>query len=290
MEEPGGGGSGGTETGAGSAPGVGGRVPFQHLVGLPPRGGAAEQEVLDILQAQGERHVAALNRLTAAQEDVRRLQEDETKVGEGTMGALRGDARWWVYLARGCDEFRVDLCPGLLGKDLFDGLRRVGDAARALLTQVGFPVPISNRIAYGFAAGTWGGRDPDHLPSHCLSAADFPKCTEETFDNWIPPTTTKLENRPQKPTTAASWHKHTTNQIVAWGLVMGREHQRERELARDRLELLHVVTLVISDIEIWHLSHIHSKMREALAFALHCTKLALQVFEEAVQFIFIPRR
>ena len=113
-------------SGPAAAPGASGRVPFQHLVATAPRGGAADQEVLELLQAQGERHVTALNRLTAAQEDIRRLQEDETKVGEGTMGALRGDARWWVYLARGCDTFDVTLCQGLLGRDLFFGLRKVG--------------------------------------------------------------------------------------------------------------------------------------------------------------------
>ena len=60
-------------------------------------------------------------------------------------------------LGAGGDTFHVGLGPALLGRELFDGLRRAGDAARTLLTQIGFPVPISNRVAYGLAAGTWGG-------------------------------------------------------------------------------------------------------------------------------------
>ena len=155
------------------------------------------------------------------------------------MAALRGDSRWLVFLARGCDTFQVGLCPALLGRELFDGLRRAGDAARGLLTQVGFPVPISNRIAYGMAAGTWGGRDADHVKPYSLTAADFPKTSEETFDNWFPPTDTKLEPRPAKPSTLSDWRRHTTNEILAWGLIYGAEHRRERELARDRLEQCH---------------------------------------------------
>ena len=31
----------------------------------------------------------------------------EVKFGEKTIGHLRGDRRWIVYLARGCDELQV---------------------------------------------------------------------------------------------------------------------------------------------------------------------------------------
>ena len=149
--------------------------PYAHLVPAQPRAGAGEhQEILDAIHATQAQHVATLERLVATHEETRRLHEDEAKIGEGTLGALRGDSRWLVFLARGCDTFQVGLCPALLGRELFDGLRRAGDAARGLLTQVGFPVPISNRIAYGMAAGTWGGRDADHVKPYSLTAADFP--------------------------------------------------------------------------------------------------------------------
>ena len=59
------------------------------------------------------------------------------------------------------------------------------------------------------------------------------------FDNWFPPTDTKLEPRPAKPTTLSDWRRHATNEIIAWGLIYGAEHRRERELARDRLEQCH---------------------------------------------------
>ena len=66
---------------------------------------------------------------------------------EGSMGHLRGSNRFLVYLARGCDELDVTLCEGLLGRDLFDALKRTSDGARALLTQVRWPVPINNGVA-----------------------------------------------------------------------------------------------------------------------------------------------
>ena len=78
--------------------------------------------------------------------------EDDKNLAEGTLGYLRGSARWLTYLARGCDELDVVVCEGLIGRDLYDSLKRAGDSARALLTATGWPVPISNRIAYGFAA------------------------------------------------------------------------------------------------------------------------------------------
>ena len=211
-----------------------------HFALPRPRAGEGQHhEILAAIQATQSQHVATLERLVATHEEARRFQEDETKVGEGSLGALRGDARWLVYLARGCDTFRVGLCPSLLGRDLFDGLRRAGDAARTLLTQAGFPVPINNRVAYGIAAGTWGGRDADHVKPYSLTAADFPRTTEEAFDTWYPPVDTKLEQRPPKPPTLADWRLQVTNEIRAWGLVYGEEHRRERELARDRLEQLH---------------------------------------------------
>ena len=147
-----------------------------------PRGGATDHgDVLEAIRLQGDRHVDALKQLVAVQAEARHAQEDDSKVGEGTMNSLRGASRWLVYLGRGCDTFDVAICEGLLGRDLHDGLKRAGDAARTLLTQAGFPVPISNRVAFGLAACAWGGRDADHAPDWSMTAADFPWCTEETL-------------------------------------------------------------------------------------------------------------
>ena len=81
------------------------------------------------------------------------------------------------------------------------------------MTQIKFPLTMSNRLAYGLALGAWGGRDVAHAPSWSLTAADFPKMTQEAFDAWIPPTDNKRENRPKAPQTLAAWIKNTDNAI-----------------------------------------------------------------------------
>ena len=105
---------------------------------------------------------------------MKKQSEDDKNLGPGTLGYLRGLAKWLVYLARGVDEFGVTVCSGLLGRDLFDGLKRAGDRARASLMAVKFPVPMSNRIAYGLAGGLFGGRNVHALQEFSFSAADFP--------------------------------------------------------------------------------------------------------------------
>ena len=50
-----------------------------------------------------------------------RVTEGESKTQEGTQGYLRRSGpRLLLYLARGCDTYEVRLCPGYLGKDLYD--------------------------------------------------------------------------------------------------------------------------------------------------------------------------
>jgi hypothetical protein len=170
---------------------------------------------------------------------LRRQNEDEKATAEGTLGHLRGHCRWYVYLARGCDEMEVSLCEGLLGRDLYDGLRRAGDGARALLTMVKWPVPINVRIAYGFASGNLGGRDIDTMPEWSLSAADFWPATQEVFDDFVPSADHKREKRPRYPQTMAQWAKCADNEIRAFALVYGSDHAAERLEVRQRLERLH---------------------------------------------------
>ena len=68
-----------------------------------------------------------------------RLDEDDTKMREGTLGYLRkSEPRYLAFLARGCDTLEVELAPGYLGLDLYDALRHAGDSGRAMATRHGF--------------------------------------------------------------------------------------------------------------------------------------------------------
>ena len=64
-----------------------------------------------------------------------------------------------MYLMRGCDSFQVVFCPSVGGRDLAKNLERLFDASRHLLQEIRFPMVVSNRLAIGVAAMTWGGAD-----------------------------------------------------------------------------------------------------------------------------------
>ena len=94
-----------------------------------------------------------------------------------------------------------------------------------------FPVNISNRIAYGLASMSLGGKDVKSVPDHCLSAADFPLTSEEEFDNWSGCADLKLEKRPKIPMTLNAWYRNALRQGWAIACVYGTEHYSSFEQA-----------------------------------------------------------
>ena len=170
-----------------------------------------------------------------------RLDEDETKTAEGTLGYLRrNEPRYVMLLARGANTFDVALGQGYTGTELYDALRHAGDSAQALATRMGFPVEMKNRIALAFAALALGGRDTNHMPDYCLGVADFPKTTQEQFDAWIPPTDRNLrEKRPKGPITMAVWADQAARHTRAFCLIVGQQHSDERVAAQKDVENLH---------------------------------------------------
>jgi len=133
----------------------------------------------------------------------------------------------------------VTVCPGLVGRDLLNGLRRAGDGGRALLMDAGWPVPMTNAIAYGLASGSWGGRDVASAAEWSLLVSNFPWCDQEAFDDFRPPADLKREPRPRLPTTMAQWGTCADNAIKAFGFVYGQEYVDERLEVRRRLEHAH---------------------------------------------------
>jgi len=138
-------------------------------------------------QQQAQQTTKALKLVGDEISSLRKLQEDDKTMSGGPLGHLRGNARWLAYLARGCDSFDVALCASRLGRDLFDDLRRAGDVGQSPMQQIGFPVVMTNRVAYGLPAATWGGRSAEHAPEWALTAADFRWTSQEALDAWIPP-------------------------------------------------------------------------------------------------------
>ena len=106
-----------------------------------------------------------------------------------------------VFLLRGCDSLTVCICQATVGKELYQALKATSTQGRPQLRAVQFPVNINNRIAFGLASLSLGGRDVKALPDYALSAADFPLTSEEEFDGFAGTPDNKLEKRPKPPLT-----------------------------------------------------------------------------------------
>jgi hypothetical protein len=105
----------------------------------------------------------------------------------GTMDYLQNDiCKTWVYLLRACEAGGKNWTPkigkGLLGKRLFEEILRVAASSHALLFNHFLPVVMTIRIAYGSAAGTWGGarRSPRPLPHTSLPPISLSSSTPMT--------------------------------------------------------------------------------------------------------------
>eukprot|EP00438_Fugacium_kawagutii_P001653 Skav236324 [mRNA] locus=scaffold97:181652:191974:+ [translate_table: standard] len=140
-----------------------------------------------------------------------------------------------VYLVRGCDALTVPLGKATVGKELYHSLRATSTQGRPQLRMMQFPVNINNRVAYGLASLSLGGKDIKALPDYCLSAADFPLTSEEEFDNWSGCSDVKLEKRPKPPMTLNAWYRNALRE--AWGIscVYGTEHYSSFEQAASYL-------------------------------------------------------
>ena len=139
------------------------------------------------------------------------------------------------HSACGCDYFTVTLCPGLLGKDAFHGMRSVGQNSRPLFCSIKFPTNITNSTAFAYAAFQHGGRDHEHLPDYCLSCANFPKTSEADMDNFVPPKDYKLESRPRHATTPQQWAQDAKREAWAWACFYGQEHYDQQVKAAEQL-------------------------------------------------------
>ena len=146
------------------------------------------------------------DKIVHALDGFRRAQDDDKIHARGTLGALRRGEELDVYLTRRCDTLTVEICPGILGKELFYGLKRAFAHKRTELFSVHWPTCISNRIAHGVAGFCWGGKSVEALASYSLGAADFVKHDYDAFERFVVPADAKLENRPRGPSTLYAWN------------------------------------------------------------------------------------
>ena len=85
-------------------------------------------------------------------------RDDASAQERGKVGSIVKTEERCVYYARACDNFHVALCSGVLGRTAFNSLRNIASQGRSLMKTLQFPVNLTNRIAYGMASLSIGGR------------------------------------------------------------------------------------------------------------------------------------
>ena len=149
----------------------------------------------------------------------------------GKLSSIGKTEERLVFLARGCDTLTVHIGEATVGKDL--ALRSMASQNRPLLREIGYPVNISNRIAFGISSLNIGGKGS--VPDYCLSVADFPQTSEEEFDLFSPPGDNKLEKRGRNPTTLTGWYRNALRQAWALACAFGAEFYASWESAAAQL-------------------------------------------------------
>ena len=151
----------------------------------------------------------------------------------GKLSSIGKTEERLVFLARGCDTLTVHIGEATVGKDLYHALRSMASQNRPLLREIGYPVNISNRIAFGISSLNIGGKGS--VPDYCLSVADFPQTSEEEFDLFSPPGDNKLEKRGRNPTTLTGWYRNALRQAWALACAFGAEFYASWESAAAQL-------------------------------------------------------
>ena len=162
-------------------------------------------------------------------------RDESTSHDKGKLASIGRPEERLVFIVRGCDSLTVPVCACTTGKELFHSLKTAGAQGRPQMRALQFPVNVTNRIAYGLAALSIGGREVKSLPEYSLSVADFPLTSEEDFDNFVPPPDSRLEKRPRHPTTLTAWFRAALRMAWAVACVYGTEHYALFEAAATKL-------------------------------------------------------
>ena len=96
-------------------------------------------------------------------------KEDPAAQDRGKLSSIGRTEERMLYLARGCDTLTVHLGEATVGKELYHALKSVATQNRPLLREISFPVNITNRIAFGAASLSFGGKG--NPPDYCLTVA-----------------------------------------------------------------------------------------------------------------------
>ena len=144
-----------------------------------------------------------------------------------------------VLLTRACDQHSVVVCPGVLGRQLYTGLKDAAVGAGGALREAGGNLTMRNRLALGVAGGYWGGRTAASAEAWALTAADFPGATTQQLDEFFVPGDDTMEPKPRPPVTWGDWLRRTRRSANIWSLVYGDEWRAPLSKCLADLEAMH---------------------------------------------------
>ena len=204
-----------------------GRSPLQGLVPPKPQDAFAAATRPRHMGAYTDAEPPAMDEATKALQTIAKTltsKDEAVNHEKGKVSSIGKTEERLVFLVRGCDALTVSVGSATVGKELFYSLKATATQGRPRLRAIQFPVNIGNRIAFGLASMSLGGRDLRSLPDYCLAASDFPLTTEEDFDSFGGTTDSKMEKRLKAPATLSHWYRNALRQSWAIACVYGAEH------------------------------------------------------------------
>ena len=119
------------------------------------RVGAPAQRELSILEATAIENLRIQADIAHHNDPVYQIA---VRAGAGNPGASQwADSqirKRLVFMLRACDSFQVAVCPTMIGHKLLNELLNQGRQNVRRLRDAGFSVPMSYRLAYGFATAS----------------------------------------------------------------------------------------------------------------------------------------
>ena len=167
-----------------------------------------------------------------------RLANPDVTAKPGTLEGVKRMEEILVFVARFFDNHHVALCPGVVGKNLAQGLKSLNDSLRPLYVNFHIPTGFTNRLCLGAAAFQWGGRDKED--DHVLGEQDFPTWTPYDLDNYSGGSGWALETRHRPSTHIETWRVQARNMAQQFAAIYGSELLDERWDAIEELRQMHV--------------------------------------------------
>ena len=162
----------------------------------------------------------------------------------GTFESIKRMGEILVFCARGFDTVPVQICPGIVGKQLALQMRSLNTQLWKLYESLDIPTAFTNKMCLAAAKLHWGGRSND--PAWVLGEQDFATWSPSELDKYKVPA--DWSQGPVKPHSVRleAWRRNALSQSSVFALLYGNisgsdlPHLQPRRLAIEKLHQLHL--------------------------------------------------